>query len=215
MADYRSDSQRMVDMTKSVRDVPQYEELMGYLSARRAVPPTQFRFLGDNTIGEYVRNSPFGNTLPRTGVIGLNRGAGPDTFVHELTHAAAAQLATQYGEYAKSWGEVVSPDQFTDGFVKLMIGSNADYKAGKQSPPIELAKKLDPTWAAKNKDYRATAGELLGFAVGNTVPTKSGKVDLEESRGPAHLDATLATDMMILLDLATRAQKAKPQSQGR
>ena len=32
---------------------------------------------------------------------------------------------------------------------------------------------------------------------------------------PKHLDATLATQMMILLDLATREEKKKPQSQGR
>lgn len=211
MADYRTDSQRRVDLTKDVKDTPQYQQLMEYLSIRRAVPPTKFAYLGDDTIGEFRRNTPFGNELPRTGVITLNRGALGDTFVHELTHAATAQLATQYGEYAKNWGNVVKPDQFTDAMAKIMLSTNEDYKAGKNQPPVEMAKSLDPEWTAKNRDYRTTASELLSFGMGNMTPSKS----IDKTRGPAHLDATLATDMMILLDLATRAQKAKPQSQGR
>jgi hypothetical protein len=212
MADYRTDSQRMVDMSKSVRDVPQYQQLMEYLSVRRAVPPTKFAYLGDDTIGLYSRNGAFNRQLPETGAITLSRGAMADTFVHELTHAATAQLAKQYGEYDTNWGDVIKPDQFTNAMDKIMLGSRADYKAGKNQPPVELAKALDPTWTAKNRDYRATTNELLGFAMGNTVPgNKASFTNIP----PAHLDATLATDMMILLDLATRAQKAKPQSQGR
>lgn len=213
MADYRTDSQRRVDLTKDVGARPQYEQLMDYLSARRAVPPTKFAYLGDSTSGEFVRNTMFGNEFPSTGVIRLNRGAGADTFIHELTHAATAQLVNQYAEEPNkfmNFSEKAAPTQFTDALQKILRGA-----VGKDTPPVELANALDPFWTAANKDYRATSGELLGFAMGNMVPTKSGKVSIENSRGPAHLDATLATDMMILLDLATRAQKAKPQSQGR
>lgn len=213
MADYRSDSERLVDIVKDAGARPQYEQLMDYLSSRRSVPPTKFAYLSDSVSGEFSRNTMFGKEFPRTGAIRLNYGAGADTFVHELTHAAAVQLVNQYSEEPNkfmNFSEKSTPTQFTDAFNKIMRGA-----VGKDNPPVELAKVLDPVWTAANKDYRSTAGELLGFAMGNMVPTKSGKVSIQDSRGPTHLDATLATDMMILLDLATRAQKAKPQSQGR
>jgi len=209
MADYRTDAERLVDLTLQAKEKPQYQQLMEYLSLRRSVPPTKFAYLGEDTHGMYERNSVFGKELPRTGVITMNRGADANTFVHELTHAASAQLSNQYAETPSYFGDPIKPTQFTDAFQKIMLGVR-----GKSMAPTQQAEVMNPEWVAKNRDYRSTASELLGFAMGNSAPV-AGMARNPESKVPQHLDATLATQMMILLDLAARAEKAKPQSQGR
>ena len=84
---------------------------------------------------------------------------------------------------------------------------------GKEMAPVAQAAAFNPAWVAANRDYRSTAGELLGFAMGNSAPV--GVERNPASKVPLHLDATLATEFMILLDLATREEKKKLQSQGR
>jgi hypothetical protein len=146
------------------------------------------------------------------GRVTVNEGTGVDTLVHELTHSAVRQLQMQYGENGTYYGAANKPTQFTNAADKLLRFTTPDFKAGKSPPAQELAKKLDPAWLAKNQDYRASQSELPAFAMGNMTP--GARADLFRPP-PAHLEATLATEMMILLDLATREQKKKPQSQGR
>ena len=205
------DAKRLVELTLEARQKPQYEQLMEYLSLRRSVPPQRMGYLGDDQ-GLYERNGPLSNKLPRTGVITIDRANGDaNTLVHELTHAAAAQLTNQYSESPRSalnFRKKANPTQFTDAFDKIMLG-----EYGKGMAPVAQAATFNPAWTTANRDYRATAGELLGFAMGNSAPV--GVERNPASKVPLHLDATLATQMMILLDLATRAEKAKPQSQGR
>lgn len=212
MAGPKTDQQLLVDLVREAKDKPQYEQLMEYLSLRRSVPPQHMGYLGGDQ-GLYERNGPLSNELPRTGVITIDRAQGDaNTLVHELTHAAVAQLTNQYSESPRSaldFRKKANPTQFTDAFDKIMLGER-----GKAMAPVETAHKMDPAWTAANSDYRATAGELMGFAMGNSWPV-SGMVRNPDSKVPQHLDATLATQMMILLDLATRAEKKKPQSQGR
>ena len=205
------DAKRLVELTLGARQKPQYEQLMEYLSLRRSVPPQKMGYLGGDQ-GMYERNGPLSSELPRTGVITIDRANGDaNTLVHELTHAAAAQLTSQYSESPRSalnFRKKANPTQFTDAFDKIMLG-----EYGKEMAPVAQAAAFNPAWVAANRDYRATAGELLGFAMGNSAPV--GVERNPASKVPLHLDATLATQMMILLDLATRAEKAKPQSQGR
>ena len=205
------DAKRLVELTLGARQKPQYEQLMEYLSLRRSVPPQKMGYLGGDQ-GMYERNGPLSSELPRTGVITIDRANGDaNTLVHELTHAAAAQLTSQYSESPRSalnFRKKANPTQFTDAFDKIMLG-----EYGKEMAPVAQAATFNPAWTAANRDYRATAGELLGFAMGNSAPV--GVERNPASKVPLHLDATLATQMMILLDLATRAEKAKPQSQGR
>ena len=205
------DAKRLVELTLEARQKPQYEQLMEYLSLRRSVPPQKMGYLGRDQ-GLYERNGPFSSELPRTGVITIDRATGDaNTLVHELTHAAAAQLTSQYAEAPNDFFDFLqkaNPTQFTDAFQKIMLGER-----GKAMAPVQQAYTLGPEWTAKNKDYRSTSGELFGFAMGNSEPI--GVERNPASTVPKHLDATLATQFMILLDLATREEKKKPQSQGR
>jgi hypothetical protein len=68
-----------------------------------------------------------------------------------------------------------------------------------------LADKLAPEWSKENSDYRSASNELSAYGMGSTVPRRS-------NRAPLHVDPTMATEFSILLDLAQRAQKAKPPS---
>ena len=205
------DAKRLVELTLEARQKPQYEQLMEYLSLRRSVPPQKMGYLGRDQ-GLYERNGPFSSELPRTGVITIDRATGDaNTLVHELTHAAAAQLTSQYSESPWSFlnfRKKANPTQFTDAFDKIMLG-----EYGKEMAPVAQAATFNPAWVAANRDYRSTAGELLGFAMGNSEPI--GVERNPASTVPKHLDATLATQFMILLDLATREEKKKLQSQGR
>jgi hypothetical protein len=107
--------------------------------------------------------------------------------MHELTHGTQKQMREQY--HTPGAGK-----QFTDAYAKLMgVGPNAG--------PEAVTKKMAPQWNDEGKLYRTTPNELQAHAVGNMSPMPHPSMG-----APAHVDPTLATEFMILLDLATRDQ---------
>lgn len=178
-----------------------YSALVDYLSARRMMPLIQQRPMGDVS-GSFETNSFFGNDLPKTGVVNVGLRAGPSTVVHELTHAADSQLDAQYAELKRKRGGLTqSEKQFMQAYEKLAYDR---FSRDKGLPRRALAEKLDPSWAKKEGEYRATNRELAAWGMGSTV---------EPDRffnQPLHLDPTLATEFRILMDLARKAQPVIP-----
>ena len=181
-------------------EYPQYGELVDYLSARRMMPPIERRPMGVS--GSFDVNSFFGRSLPKTGVVNVGMRAGPDTVVHELTHAADNQLVSQYTELLNKRGKLTPAEQqFMQAFEKL---SYDRFGGDKSLPRLTMAKKLDPAWTKKQSDYRATDVELPAWAMGATVRPQ------EDYSPPLHLNPTLASEFSILLNMAKRLQKSQP-----
>ena len=181
-------------------EFPQYGALVDYLSARRMMPPIEQRPMGVS--GSFDVNSIFGRSLPRTGVVNIGMRSGPDTVVHELTHAADNQLASQYTELLNKRGELTPAErQFMQAFEKL---SYDKFGRDKAFPRKTLAEKLDPEWVKKEREYRSTNAELPAWAMGATVEPR------DDYSPPLHLNPTLATEFLMLMELARRAQPVIP-----
>ena len=191
----------MQALLRQSAEYPQYGELVDYLSARRMMPPIS---MGGTSGGVFEVNSFFGNTLPKTGVVKVSYGARPSTVVHELTHAADKQVSSQYYELKNKRGDLTPTEQqFMQAYEKLAYNQ---FGRDKAFPRKTLAEKLDPAWAKKQNEYRATNVELPAWAMGATVdPSES-----REYGAPLHLDPTLATEFSMLLDMARKLQKSQP-----
>lgn len=181
---------------------PQYGELVNYLTQREMMPPIEQRFLGSARRGQFRENGWGSKELPKTGVIEVNYGAGPSTVLHELTHAADKELDTQYyqAKYKKS-DLTPQEQQFLDAYVKLSKNPTARNDNPAKWPRLQLANKLSPEWAKEENQYRATMGELPAWGMGSTVQRD------RDYNPPLHLDPTMATEFLILMDLARRAKK--------
>jgi len=192
----------MQALLRQSAEYPQYGELVDYLSARRMMPPIS---MGGTPGGVFEQNSFFGSELPKTGVVKVGYNSGPSTVVHELTHATDTQISSQYYELKNKRGNLTPAErQFMQAFEKLAY--NPFGRGNKALPRRALAEKLDPAWAKKHSDYRATNRELPAWAMGATVdPSES-----REYSAPLHLDPTLATEFSILLDMARKLQKSQP-----
>ena len=106
--------------------------------------------------------------------------------VHELTHAADRQMRQQ----AIEQGMFGNSNQYTEAYEKL-VGPDGRNRT-------QFARNLRPEWAAENRLYRADPKEIAAYGVGAFAgPTLQGP-------GPRHVDATAATELRILMDLAQR-----------
>lgn len=194
-------SDPLQSLLRETAEYPQYGELVDYLSSRRMMPPISMGGTGGAS-GVFENNSVFGRELPKTGVVKVGYAADPSTVVHELTHAADTQINSQYYELLNKRGKLTPAEQqFMQAFEKL---SYDRFGRDKAFPRKTLAEKLDPAWAKKHSDYRATNRELPAWGMGATV-TPDDAYDR-----PLHLDPTMASEFSILLDMANRLQKSKP-----
>lgn len=200
-------------LTAEAKQYPQHTDLMDYLAARDAVPGVTQTYLGPSTGGQFI--SGWGE--PKNGKIEVNWGASPSTLVHELTHAADRQIGQQALDLKErhrketpllDWlrgKTVLTPEEvrLVLGYNKLHFNVDKDIKDPERYPRQATVNKLAPEWAKKNYDYRSADNELVAYGMGSTVPRR-------HNRAPLHVDPTMATDFSVLLDLAQRAQKAKP-----
>lgn len=150
------------------------------------------------------------------GLIALRPGADPSLLLHELTHAAQKSLNQQEkeGRTSKRAKDAINKLGFTGG----------DFEMGTQLPGGQVGYRTDGVRQQSNKlapgfrgsgktpeqrqfmNYRTSMPELAAWAMGNmTLPPgkQSG------SPAPLHHDATLATELQIMLDLATRDMKSR------
>jgi hypothetical protein len=199
---------------------PEYAALAQYLTSRSAMPPVAFDYLPSGNTGRFTSRGFFSNgSIPTTGMVTLsdrflNRGYDPTNAVpsltHELTHAAQNEM-----DYQKRQKEIADPQakqQFLEAYSKL--GYDATKRSRAAFAQNALANRLNPEWTAKNEGYRASAGELPAWAMGD-VANRNPLNDYDPYGTPAHLNPTLATEYQILLDLATRDAKANPNKKAR
>jgi len=190
---------------------PEYAALTDYLTSRSAMPPVSFRYLPSGNSGTFD---------PQTGAVTLNdaylkRGYDPTnpipTLTHELTHAAQLQMAKQ-----RSQEEVANPQakqQFLDAYKKLVY-TDEKPKVSDRFAQSVLANKLNPKWYEENASYRASVNELPAWAMGS-VAHQNPLYEYDDFKTPAHLNPTLATEFLILMDLATKDAKANPNKKTR
>lgn len=192
---------------------PEYRQMMDYLMARRAVPEVQLRYLGDSLHGVFEHPGAAVTSYKAAGPNGRISVAdyqSQNTLIHETAHAADRQMAIQYSREKYHGESPTGRTPFTDAYEKFIYQPDLYRDDPGKLPSQQLMKLIAPTWTAAEADYRSTTNEARAFGIGNSaVPAQA------DSKAPPHVDATLATEFLILLDLATRSQKAKPQSQGR
>jgi hypothetical protein len=190
----------VIGLMKKAGEIPEYQQMMDYLMARRAVPEARTQWLGTGAGGLFQ----FGGYLPNRGRITVSEGQETDTLVHEVTHAAERQMGQQYHEdkvAKRDFLGFIQPNstQFTDAYDKINVQ--------------QLMSTLSPDWTARASSYRSTTPEARAFAMENVTNPALDPTSI--TRAPAHIDSTLATEFLILLDLAKRGMKDRPQSQGR
>lgn len=194
----------LVTLLTQAATSPQYGALVDYLTARRMLPPISLGGTGGAS-GAFEFNTFFGNDLPKTGVVKVGYGEGPNTLVHELTHAADRQINSQYYELKDKRGDLTPAEQqFMQAYERLRHKSPSFSDKSVIDQRKNMAEKLDPTWAAKNSDYRGSNVELPAWGMGSTMYPNY------DSPAPRHLDPTMATEFSILMDLARRAQPVIP-----
>ena len=164
-----------------------YQELEKYLQSRDAMPDVKVTTnLPEGTNGLF--NSD--NLNIGSGTIKIYKDTpkvtAPSTLTHEMTHAADRQMRQQ----AIEQGMFGNSNQYTEAYEKL-VGQEGRNRS-------ELARMLKPEWEQANRYYRASPKEIAAHGVGAFAgPTL-------QDRGPRHIDATAATELRILMDLAQR-----------
>jgi hypothetical protein len=185
---------------KSVAPYPEYSQIVEYLAQSEHLPALTAADLPEGVLGAYVMPG-FADSEYKKPVIELDRfytgSSSPAnvaaTVLHEFTHASQSAMRKQ----VKNAGT-----QFKEAHSKLYSGP--DRTRERDMPLAELAKQLDASWADENAGYRSAPFEIQAFGVGNSA-TKTPS----SGRPPPHLDATAATEFMILLDLAMRDLQAQ------
>ena len=202
------DADSMAYIQELAQRNPAYAEMLQYLDARGARPemrmdPMQMdaeRGIRPGMLGYFEAPSKTGR---EPGSIGISRDEyenqdprrGVPALAHEMTHAADRQMRTQMGESAP---KSEARRMFEEAYAKM----------GRRP----MAERLGPDWAKQGRGYRASEAELPAFAMGNVSAYQDGvSADSEPVRPPLHLDPTMATEFLILQDLARRAQAAQAQ----
>lgn len=162
------------------------ELLSRYLHGRRVMPTMETASLPPGVAGSYN---------PGRQEIKLARGAGIPTLIHELSHAAQTAMEGQ-AIYDQPGGK------FPAAFEKL-FGLRGRYGEGAR----ESANRLASQWMADEDKYRTSGRELQAHGLGEQF---KGVGDLRW-QAPSHVDPTMATEFMILLDMAIRESEAGPQ----
>jgi hypothetical protein len=200
----------IVKILQKASDNNEYQQLANYLMSRRSMPDFNLGYM-PGTYGKFITPGLFSSgNIPERGIVSINESAktwNPEsmspTMVHELTHAAEKQMIKQYYEIKKKTNKTELENQFLNNFQKII---------GSSEPEVSnWLKKVSPNFYEENKGYRANSGEALAFGVENSAfqSTDSNRP------APQHIDPTMATTLMLLLDQAQRVQNQQPQSQGR
>jgi hypothetical protein len=194
-ASYRDE---VAEAKDTARKGEAYQELEKYLQSRDAVPNVKVTsYLPEGTHGMFSSDRP--NIT--TGSIKINKNLPemfmPSTIAHEMTHAADRQMeqqAMEQGLFGKS-------NQFTEAY-KKMVG-----KEGRNR--TQLLRKRYPEFEEDNRYYRSRPDEVAAHGIG----AYSGPV-MQDS-APRHVDATAATELRILMDLAQRNVDKGPTGLGK
>ncbi len=163
---------------------PETVKILDFLKSQKAVPLMETSLpAGENVYGRFTPALNFLQVAP---------SSTESDMLHELTHAAQFAMEKQFRKSRSN--------QFTEAYSKLVGESTV---SGEQVDA--LTAKLDPKSSKQMRPYRRSPVELQAFAVADSVfPDQK----IPEMRPPGpHVNATLATEFMILLDLADRGNK--------
>ena len=184
---------------------PEFGNIMSFLGARGSVPQVRFSDYGNPKFS--TNNLLYGGDLPAAGVVSLPPTSDANAVMHEFTHAADRQIGQLSLEIGNKPARKRTPleNQFMAAYDKLRYSAQAFNTDPAKLPREQMASRLGPEWAAKNKDYRAQVGELSAWGMGNMAGPGP------ERPAPLHLDPTMATEFSILLELANRLQQQRKE----
>jgi hypothetical protein len=171
-------------------DDPLTQALTRYLVQRGALPVIQENRTTDGSQGQFS----YGDAYPPQGALTVAPNATAGTYAHELTHAAQRQLVEQY--YHQIDGREAKDPAFVDAYNKLQ------FRGAQQ----DLMQRLGGSFAKENEGYRTSATEAPAFAVGNMVDNAHGGYTWP---APAHIDPTMASELAMLLEIASRKGNGK------
>jgi hypothetical protein len=175
------------EMQDAARKGEAYQALEKYLKSRDEMPSikTSDR-MPDDMYGMFTSD----NLGIGSGTVKISnktpKAALASVLTHEVTHAADRQMtqqAIEQGMFGKS-------NQYTEAYKKL-VGPESRNRT-------ELARTLKPEWADDNRYYRSSPKEIAAHGVGAFAGPNL------QTRAPRHVDATAATELMVLMDLAQR-----------
>ena len=197
-------------LLKRAEDNPEFQTLHGFLKSRGAVPKLEAEFSSGNRGSFNYKFDPQDvGTVKVGGTSGLEDSQyfrGNDsaivqpraTLIHEMTHAADRQIGSLVGELVNKKSRTALEDQLIDAWDKTL---KVKSKGGKSSfDSAKIAEALDAKWFEGNKDYRTTRTELPAQAMGAV----SGATNMPGQKAKPHVDTTVATDFMVLLEMAQR-----------
>ena len=192
-------------------DNPDYQAIANYLMSRRSFPQMQLDPVPSSKLGSFSSPGLFSDgRVPERGIVNINnysRYQNPadvaPTVAHEMTHATERQLIKQYYEIKDKPKKTELETQFLNNFQKVIGSSTPEIK--------NWLGKVAPEFVKEEGDYRAKSNEALAFGLENAIfPNMTSNYKV-----PSHVDPTIATTLMLLLDQAQRVQNQQPQSQGR
>jgi hypothetical protein len=183
----RAEGGEVAQAQAAARQNEEYQALEKYLQSRDEMPSIKVTSrMPEGTNGIFTSD----NLNIGSGTIKINKNtpkaALASLLAHEMTHAADRQMRQQ----AIEQGMFGESNQYTEAYEKL-VGPEGQNRT-------KLARRLKPDWASNNRLYRADPKEIAAYGVGAfTGPSL-------QDPGPRHVDATAATELMILMDLAQR-----------
>lgn len=200
--------QTIANILRAASNNPDYQQIANYLMSRRSFPEIAYMDKPSSNYGTFTTQGMFGTAnIPQRGIVNINRNAStvnPDlvapTLAHELTHAAETQLYRQYNEIKAKPNKTDIDRQFMDNFDKI-LGSKV----------TEQASAIQPEYTKNKTFYRTRGDEALAFALENVNYPNAPS----DNAAPPHIDPTIATQLMLLLEQAQRVQNQQPASQGR
>jgi len=201
-------TEQLVRTLQAAEQNTPYRVVLNYLRERGAIPPIR-QGVRISSLGSFAT----GGDLPPTGVVNLGYAPKLNTITHEMTHAAQRQLPRQY--YSHRTETTPESRQFRDAYEKIDFNPAKSFRDPARYPLRNFISRLAPDWFKSNLDYRTTEVELPAFAVGNASSMEAKEPVSSYEPPPPHIDPTIATQMLMLLDLATRATRAeKKKSSG-
>lgn len=181
-------AQALGNVTSAAGQSPLYQNMLKLQSLMGMAPQVRASPMPTGRYGEYRFTDTGGSSIQLNQDMLARNPSSPafmtGTFMHEMGHGARSAAGVLAGESGTSPG-------YRDAWGKL-----SDTRA--------VATAMAPDWASQHKSYRASEEELPAFAIGEHY-----RQGMSSDPAPSHIDATLMTEMEILLDLAQREARRK------
>lgn len=179
-------SQSLQATESKAKEYPDYDFMLELQRLAGMAPKIQTRELRPGVHGQYQYAGESGPEITlNERYLASRPGGAPSTLYHEAVHGARSASGVSLG---------------------VKYQTEAQKAAWKKlgEDPGAAARKIAPAWMERHKDYRASPEELGAWAKAAMVDPAS-----DYYSAPAHVNATIAQEFDILLDLAFRSLKGK------